>query len=82
MLDVSITTSFVLDDEMVEIEQKTENVIDDDLMVDVHEIDDKLLFDIHIQIVYEIQMFHDELVDSQVIVEEVHELIDAHDGKQ
>lgn len=82
MLDVSITISFVLDDEMVEIEQKTENVIDDDLMVDVHEIDDKLLFDIHVQIVYEIQMFHDELVDSQVIVEEVHELIDAHDGKQ
>lgn len=82
MLDVSITISFVLDDEMVEIEQRTENVIDDDLMVDVHEIDDKLLFDIHVQIVYEIQMFHDELVDSQVIVEEVHELIDAHDGKQ
>lgn len=82
MLDVSITISFVLDDEMVEIEQKTENVIDDDLMVDVHEIDDKLLFDIHVQIVYEIQMFHDELVDSQVIVDEVHELIDAHDGKQ
>lgn len=54
MLDVSITISFVLDDEMVEIEQRTENVIDDDLMVDVHEIDDKLLFDIHVQIVYEI----------------------------
>jgi len=26
-------------------------------------------------------MFHDELVDSQVIVEEVHEQIDVHDGK-
>ena len=77
MQDVSTTMLYVLNDEMVEMVEQLQ-VVELCEMVETVETVDKLQFDIHIQIVCEIQMFHDELVEHELH----HELIDAHDGKQ